>query len=277
MKHLGSLAQLTILAMTVLLLSGCNAVLPTATPYPTQTPYPTSTPYPTYTIPMQNTPRPTTPSLATATPRSGLLFEDDFSSEQVSRDRGWLFGPNGAGTLYRTWSPNTYTMRGQSQDVGCKNMYWMDSTLDIFGDFGAEIVAQPISKSAEYGIAFRADGNPRNAQNWYALSVDTMGEYRFRKRINGDYSGKDLVSSTASKDIKPGQERNRLEVLADGSAFSFYINGNLVNTSRDSSFTRGRVGFYLCPFQESNVEVAFSRMTILTVEKARIDLANIGK
>jgi hypothetical protein len=198
----------------------------------------------------------------------GLKAVNDLSFQVEERKIAGIIGPNGAGNLYRTWSPNTYTMRGQGQDLDCKN-YWMDSTLDTYDDFGAEIDAQPNSKSAEYGIAFRADGNPRNAQNWYAFSVNTLGAYRFRKRINGQYSGSDLILSTPSKDIKPGQARNRLGVLANGSTLSFYINGNLVNTSKDASFSRGRVGFYICPFQDSIAEVAFNRMTIFTVDQAQ--------
>jgi len=43
---------------------------------------------------------------STATALAGVLFFDDFSSEQVSKDKGWDFNPTAE--VDQTWAPNKY-------------------------------------------------------------------------------------------------------------------------------------------------------------------------
>ena len=82
----------------------------------------------------------------------------------------------------------------------------------------------------------------------------------------------DPVSATASQYIKPNG-KNTLRVLAQGSTISLYINGSLVKTVSDDSITDGgKVGVYAGTDKNTaSTEVVFSRMTILSAEKAQAE------
>jgi hypothetical protein len=199
--------------------------------------------------------------------KSGVLFEDEFSSQQASKDKGWQFGPRGDGTADRIWSANKYTMRVNRPD------WWhFTSPSGTYADLGAEIVAQPNGAYGEYGIVFRATART-DADTCYVFGITSDGKYRFRKEVEGKWAASSLIPPTASQYINPGQAKNRLGVLAKGTSFSFYINGELVNTFNDVSITQGAVGIFVYSGANDRSEVGFSRLTVFTVEQAQIELA----
>ena len=59
--------------------------------------------------------------------------------------------------------------------------------------------------------------------------------------------------------------------LTQGSKLSFYVNGFLLKTIYDTSISSGRVGVYMGTRDYDLAEVSFSRLTILTAQKALAD------
>ncbi len=215
-------------------------------------------------------PRPTAaatpPPRPTATTPPGILFHDDFSSEQVSRSKGWGFGAETSADY--TWSPNRLTITTKKK----RTILWATVPAGVQKDFGVEIEAQPEDKPGiEYGIMLRLGGSA-DARSYYLFGVTTEGKYYLYKKVGGEWADQDPVSDTSSTFIKPGAAKNRLGVLAEGARISLYINGNLVKTITDDSMASGSVAVFVDSRESERAAVAFSRVTLYTVAKAKTEL-----
>jgi hypothetical protein len=199
----------------------------------------------------------------TQVPPSGdVLFSDDFSSEQASKDKEWVF--ESGDTVDYVWSANRLT-------IAVKKVQWLgwDTPAGDYDDFGAEIEAQAAgSDYAEYGIIFRLSGTG-DTRSYYAFGVSTDGNYFMNKRLNNQWVNPKPVPTAASKYIKQGTAKNVLRALAEGSKISLYVNSFLVATVTDDSIASGKVGVYAGTGDNNQTQVYFSRVTILTAQKAR--------
>jgi len=191
---------------------------------------------------------------------SGVLFSEDFSSQQAAEDHGWEFtkGDN----VDTTWAANKYII-----SVKRKNYLGFGTPDGQYTDFGAETEAQSTGSGyAEYGLRFRADKD-----SYYIFGVTTDGKYYVQKKVDGEWADQDPVPATASNYVKKGQVKNVIGVLAQGDKISLYINGFMVKTVTDDSINSGLVGVYAGTGENTSAQVAFNRLTILTVEKAQTD------
>ena len=265
------------IAIAALTIAGlaCSAAQSTPTPksIPTATepPEATATSAPTPKLAATSTKAPVAPTAtkASAAPTAepsaaGVLFNDDFGSQQVSESKGWVF--DSSENVDRTWAPSKFTIYiKKKQWLG---LNWPDGNYD---NFGAETVAQPTTNEyAEYGIVFRVSGDT-DTRSYYTFAVTTDGKYYVQKKVNGEWADTDPVKMTASSYVKKGIARNTLAVLAQGSQISLYINGSPVKTITDDSNTEGQVGIFVGTSDNDSAEVTFSRLTVLTAEKAKAD------
>jgi hypothetical protein len=106
-----------------------------------------------------------------------------------------------------------------------------------------------------YGLFFRGPDTSRGYL--YGLSCDNRyGMYLW----TGD-SGALLAPLQTSDSIIQGGE-NRIGVLADGDAYSLYVNGIFLTQVRDPSFIDGvRIGFFIRTPEGEKTEVAFDDLT----------------
>jgi len=199
-----------------------------------------------------------TPALAETPPLPpGVLFTDNFGSQKVSEDNGWEF--EYTENVDRAWSVNKYIIT-----VKRKTYLGFGTPDGIYDDFGAEVEALPNSSFAEYGIRFRADKD-----NYYLFGVTTDGKFYVQKKVGGQWADPDPVGLTASPAIKQGKVKNTLSVLAQGSAISLYVNGVGVMAINDHSIAKGQVGVFVGSGSSDWAEVAFSRFTVYTAERAK--------
>ncbi len=196
----------------------------------------------------------------------GVLFGDDFGSRQVSECNGWTLatGEN----VDHTWSANKFTLT-------IKKKLWLGLNWPTgeYDNFGVETEAQPVGDDyAEYGLSFRIAG-AENSRSYYFLGVTTDGKYFMYKRIAGNWSDVDPVKVSFTPAVKPGKNKNLIGVIAQGNTFALYINRVLVNTITDDSLAgKGAVGVIAGTGENNtNTAVAFSRLTILTPDKARVE------
>jgi len=232
----------------------------TSTTAPTTAPTsaPAATPKPATTATRAPTAKPTT-----ASQPAGVLFNEDFGSQQAAEDRGWVFE---AGENVETaWAANKYIVSIKKKNW--LGLNWPDGTYD---DFGAEAEGQATGGSyAEYGIVFRVSGD-QASRTYYIFGVNTDGKYYLQKKVDGQWADPDPVPATASTYVK-SQAKNRLGVLAQGNKLSLYVNGFLVKTVTDDSSEEGMVGVYAGTGDNTSAQVTFSRFTILTAEKAKAE------
>jgi hypothetical protein len=197
------------------------------------------------------------------TPTPGVLFQDDFSSQQVSQALGWEFNSyNGATSA---WAPGAMVMtetNSTSYDANFLN--------GPYDNFGAETSAGPTGANyAEYGVVFRASSGS-NGFTGYVFGISSDGRFWLSKSVNGSWEGQ-LLPNAASSAIKQGAAQNVLRVLANGPQIRLFINGTLVGTATDSSLTSGGVGFYIAAEDAPPAVVAYHGLRILTSSEASAD------
>ncbi len=273
-----SRSHILLIALAALTIAGlaCSA----AQSKPTPTPIPTATEPPKSTATSAPTPKPAATSTraaaaATATkasaaptsapPSAGVLFNDDFRSQKATEDNGWDFASTD--NVDRAWSANKYTL-----SVKKKNYLGYGTPDGEYTDFGAEVEAQANSAYARYGIRFRIQGGTDNP-SYYIFVVATDGKYYVDKLLNNAWADTSPVPATTSPRINKGKVKNTLGVLAQGSQISLYINRSLVKTFTDDSIDSGLVGVLAGPGDNDSAEVTFSRLTVLTAEKAKAEWA----
>jgi hypothetical protein len=95
------------------------------------------------------------------------------------------------------------------------------------------------------GIVFRSNGN-RSTVDGYDYGMRADGRYTLARCQPGNCSIV-LLSGTASAFHSGLNMSNLLGVVAHGSAISLYVNGQLVGSVKDSSFTSGYLGLQSSP------------------------------
>jgi serine/threonine-protein kinase len=87
--------------------------------------------------------------------------------------------------------------------------------------------------NAQYGLVFRR-GEDRD---YYLLLVSDNGNYEFVGVFEGSWTT--LVDWTETSAVRSG-EVNRLELVAQGAQFTFYINGEYIGEYSDDRLTQGK-------------------------------------
>ena len=90
----------------------------------------------------------------------------------------------------------------------------------------------------EYGIVFRQGGD----SDYYVFEINNQGQFAVYLHQSDTWEA--LVSWNDSPAILPG-ETNRLEALAQGSQFLFYINDQLVMNLDDARLENGDAGLLI--------------------------------
>jgi hypothetical protein len=114
------------------------------------------------------------------------------------------------------------------------------------------------------GLIFRCNQNDFHL--CYAFRISTDGTYIFEKYIslNGRYVNLPITSG-ASAAIKQGlNQTNTLAVIARGSTFSLYVNGQYVASASDATYRSGEIGVFV-ESDASAVSAYFHNATVWTL------------
>jgi uncharacterized repeat protein (TIGR02543 family) len=184
---------------------------------------------------------------ATAGPE--VLFYDDFSDPNsgwvtYSASDGRVMYSNGC--LYvKDYTAYTGTMFGEAQRY--------------FTDFVIEVETWLVGGTDDnwHVVGCRmADYN-----NAYCFSISADGWYMIDKEVNGSVIP--LVSPTTSYHINEGTGAvNLVRVECIGSSLSLYVNGYLLDTVYDSTFSGGDIFLGSNALSGSYTEVAFDNLTV---------------
>jgi hypothetical protein len=111
------------------------------------------------------------------------------------------------------------------------------------------------------GLVFRlVDGN-----NLFAFLVSPVGMYRIYRSDAGTWTS--LAGWTSSTAINKGVATNHLRVVANGSSFSFFVNGTEVETLTDTAHASGFVGVVARAYDENvDVHVAFDNLQVHSLD-----------
>ena len=182
-----------------------------------------------------------------------VLYEEDFSGET-----SWYVGEDDG---KKWWVENgAYHLLTKKSDVFYRS--WR-TQIGSFGDFQLDVDAQQISGPDDngYGVVFRRDPE--------------VGFYRFQ--ISGDGWAKfDKFDGSAFVAIRPwertdlirqGSASNHITIIANGTQFTFYINGTILYTATDYAFSTGQIGVGgICLDDAGGAHIAFDNVLLQALE-----------
>jgi len=177
---------------------------------------------------------------------SGTPVLDDPLSHQDSHNWDESANCAFAGGMYHASSSmtdNFYTCTPNAQ-------------LGDFGDFAFQVQME-IIRGDYGGMFFRANSS---GTDYYTLTVYQSGRYSFDVYMNNNYLK--TVSNASSPAFKTGlNQANLITVIARGSNFYLYMNGQFVTRVSDTSYSAGQIGLLAGDYTHPT-EVAFSNLKI---------------
>jgi len=192
-------------------------------------------------------------------PTTGLtaVFEDDFSDPTS----GWSEHLSNASE--KGYENGKYSILIKGTGL----MSWSTPGLS-FGDFVLEVEATQVEgpDDNQYGVLYRYV----DTDNFYLFTVSGDGYYAVAKYQ--DDEPEMLLEWTSSPIINLGQRTNNLAVVAAGSHFGFYINGEHVADVTDQSFPEGDIGVMAGSFDEPGVLIHFDNITV-RAEQGQVPVA----
>ncbi len=211
------------------------SLTPTLTPTATVTLTPTFTPTSNLTATQQVLDTTSTAEAiqSTATQVAGtwrVVFSDTFDSNK----NGWPTGPSDD-----SYANITHTIGGgiYTWDVTSHQNFigWNHINAKTYTDFSfsADVKQTVDSGDSDAGLVFREDAN----QNFYYLGITNDQQYLLAVNYKGEWSN--LIDWTQS-DALLTDEPNRLTVIAQGSHFTIFINGQYVNEASDDKIAKGQ-------------------------------------
>jgi len=132
------------------------------------------------------------------------------------------------------------------------------SETSKFSNFVYEAQMQAIQGGLG-GIMFRAT-RTNDTFKLYLFGIDDTGSYRFLVYTDGMHWK--FVKNNSNPAIKQGLNQvNTLAVVARGSAITFYVNNQQVDSVNDSSYSTGQIGLFGYPYN-TPIEEAFSNARV---------------
>jgi hypothetical protein len=225
---------------------------------PTPTPTATSTPTPTETPTRTSTPTVTQTFTPSRTPTQSYLdwpvvLSDSFDDNSNK----WYVGKENDDYLKGTVS---ITDGQYLVDItAVKGVFWsLPPTVRNLSNFylTVEVEMKTGPASSDHGLAFRINSNNKY---YFSISPDNQ-DYSFQVLNNGSWTT--LIDWTDSSQINTTGS-NQVGVLAKGTSFSFFINGEMVDQVEDSTLTTGKVGVGLSLANAGDkVQIAFDNFEV---------------
>ena len=135
-----------------------------------------------------------------------------------------------------------------------------------FNNFTFEVDGLQVTGSPEssYGVLFRMS----SPTEFYRFAIRGDGLYMIERHDPDGWTRfmKDWEPSAA---IHQGVgQNNRIKVVAEGSAFSFYVNDIVVAQINDGRYAQGNIALDAGTFGETNLQVAFDNVLVTGDETA---------
>ena len=267
------LAALTLLALC-LLAAGCGptpaaggppALTPAATgprptatatflPPPTVTPYPTATPGGEAVLPATGEagPRDGGSDAPGAGPRTGVAVGEQIFYSTF--DSGWP-------TVEEEGVAVFLERGGYVFALGRNAMSYANTTSVNAANTYTEVEVTPETCPAGggYGLFFRF----RDTGNYYALTVFCDRRVTVFTRVNGALVPEAIVDVTLPAGLDPAaSSAHTIGVLARGSSFALYFDGQSVTTFTDNRHSQGDVAVYAVSPQRSELRVTFDNLGV---------------
>lgn len=212
------------------------------------------------------------PALAgaeTPAPKGSQVFADDFSDPQKSN-----LDDNLEATDYSRGfhAPGVYHLiLFQNNDTR-----WSIFPGQAYSSFTFELDvwdnSDDFAGSVSQGVVFRATDN----DHFYSVQLDPRGGRYTVLKHDGPNSWSEIIPWTESPLVNLRKEVNRLRVDGEGDQFTIYLNGEMLDSFRDSSFAKGGLGMIASNVDAVRPHLHFDNVVIYTTDSAPTTLPRTG-
>ena len=176
-----------------------------------------------------------------------IVYQDDFEDPTS----GWSVGETEQAA--KAYVDGTYEIAIKESHQWAYSpvpgMDFLDFTLDV------DVRVQTESSGYFAVIYHHADWD-----NYYMFAVSNDGKYTLRMTKDGKWSI--LVDWTDLSGTFKEKETNHLELVAQGSTFSFFLNRKLVLEETDNTFQGGRIYLAAAAFAKPGIAVRFDNLVV---------------
>ncbi|MBX7150624.1 tetratricopeptide repeat protein [bacterium] len=165
-------------------------------------------------------------------PTGTPIFEETFADNS----RNWALGDDKSRSM-KVESGKYYFEHKRTVNTW---LSWVPASINTYEDFIIETSMRKTKGVDDYGYGVMWGLQDEN--NLYYFGVSGTGYYQYGKFQNGTWVSQ--INWTASSSIKKG-EANLLSIKKEGSQYTFYINGEYVNTAPFEEFFGDKIGFLL--------------------------------
>jgi hypothetical protein len=179
-----------------------------------------------------------------------VIFQDDFSDQST----GWE-------KVNSPYELKGYSSGGYLISVKTQNSRaWSVVGLPL-SDTEIKVKTEKISgpEDTNFGIICRY----RNKDNYYSFLISSDGYFGIMKV---EYGVETLLGSdhfTYSEQINTGGAINQIAVICDGNELSLSVNGQLLQTVKDTSFPTGKAGMIVETRSEGDAAIVFSDFSVI--------------
>ena len=228
----------TLLLVFGLIVSGCSSPTPTATIAPTKNPatLPPSTPTvkPTLEPTLEPTPEPVCGIPSSIKSEWPVIYCEEFNDNR----NNWQIGQFDADLVTTTTKiqEGKFVIEKVGKPVsgykggGVVSWYKLASA----SDFAVSATVKLTSKNRDVAWGFTLRQESSGAKNFYDFEILKQGNYFFQKLSEGVWTP--LLVNKSNNAIQQNAE-NTLTIVGEGNKFTFYVNGELINSFSDGSIS----------------------------------------
>ena len=213
---------------------GCSSPTPTATIAPTEIPATLPPPTPTIKPTLAPTPEPVCGISSSIKSEWPVIYCEEFNDNSNNWQIGQLDADlvtttttiqDGKLVIEKVGKPKTGYSGG-----GVVSWYKLTSA----SDFAVSATVKITSKNRDVAWGFTVRQESSNTKNLYDFEIYRQGNYNFLKLSEGVW--KPLLLNKSNNAILLDAE-NTLTVVGEGNKFTFYVNGELINSFTDASIS----------------------------------------
>jgi serine/threonine-protein kinase len=180
---------------------------------------------------------------------ANVLFQDDFSSPESA----WEIGDYDLGSVgYKDGAYSVVSDGDLAMMWGAANRWFDDVDIEV----DATQAHAPANNNNAYGIVCRDQGNG----DGYYLLISGDGMVSIRKVTGEDDEA--LFEWADSPEVRQGNASNHLRAVCDGSSFSLYVNGTLVATAEEGTYSEGDISLTMTSFESGPSEALFDNLVV---------------
>lgn len=188
-----------------------------------------------------------------AQPSAQVVTGEVLLRESFDQALGWTGGARD--NVVAGVADGAYRLRGDVNAYvrGFHRTYYDDIVIEVDG------VQLSEHRVNAYGVICRATPDQDRIDGYYFL-ISGDGAFSIRKGQHGVIDP--LIPWRRSNAINQGTAINRLRVVCVDDYLALYVNGQFLADVRDSTYSRGVVGFALATQAGSITEVAFDNLIV---------------